>query len=384
MAQLTSVARKESTYRLPDDVSFIDCDTHFLSMPALEKLAKLYPGHFQLIVEEKIIKFLYEGRVIHRSRADDDILGSSAHGRLNLDTKVADMNKEDPKCVQVLGFDQGVLISHYPAGIGADVCRIFNDGVVELLEESKHRDRFIPVAAIYWPWVEDAVREIRRMHALGFKGVFLTATGERYADFDLGSPSLWPIFDALNEFNMPIIFHTSIKAYRDWSSYNLKTINLSTMVATNHPAVQKVNELGLLYTFPFTYACDIASLIFSKTFDEFPNIRICTLEGRVPSFVSALMDALDQVKWKRHRIKRKPSEYFTDHIFPGATANEKWLHHLIEAWPEHNIVLGSDYPHADASGTWPNSVKLIRGNPHLSDTDKQRILVGNARRLFAL
>src|SRR5919109_1398392 len=236
MAQLTSVARNESIFRLPDDVTFIDCDTHFLSMTALERLAKLFPSHFPLIVEEKIIKFLYEGRVIHRSRADDDILGSSAHGRLNLDTKVADMNKEDPKCVQVLGFDQGVLISQYPAGIGADVCRVFNDGVVELLEESKYRDRFIPVAAIYWPWVEDAVREIRRMHALGFKGVFLTATGERYADFDLGSPSLWPIYDALNEFNMPIIYHTSIKAYRDRSSYNLKTINLNPMLATNHPA----------------------------------------------------------------------------------------------------------------------------------------------------
>jgi hypothetical protein len=169
MAQLTSVARKESTFRLPEDVSFIDCDTHFLSMTALETLAKLYPSHFQLIVEEKIIKFLYEGRVIHRSRADDDILGSSAHGRLNLDTKVADMNKEDPKCVQVLGFDQGVLISHYPAGIGADVCRVFNDGVVNCWK-NQYQDRFIPVAAIYWPWVEDAVKKSTACTPLGSRG----------------------------------------------------------------------------------------------------------------------------------------------------------------------------------------------------------------------
>ena len=384
MAQLASVARKESIGSLPDDVSFIDCDTHFLSMSALEKLVKLYPNRFQLVTEDKLIRFLYEGRVLHRSRASDDILGASAHGRLDLDTKVADMNKEDPKCVQALGFDQGVLISNYPVGIGADVCRVLNDGVVELLESSKHRDRFIPLAAIYLPWVEEAVKEIRRMHALGFKGVFITAMGENYADFDIGSPTLWPIYEALNEFNMAIIYHTSIKAYRDWSSYNLKTVNLSTMVGTNHVALQKVNELGLLYAFPFTYACDIATLIFSRIFDEFPNLRICTLEGRVPSFVPALMDSLDQVRWKRHRIRRKPSEYFTDHIYPGATANEKFLHHTIQAWPEHNIVVGSDYPHADASGTWPNSVRLIRENPNLSDADKQRLLVGNAKRLFAV
>jgi predicted TIM-barrel fold metal-dependent hydrolase len=382
MSQLVNVARKESRADLPADVSFIDCDTHFLVMSALESLAKTYPNHFQLTVDKDVIKFLYEGRVIHRSRKGEDIVGSSVHGRLDLDTKVEDMNKEDPKCIQVLGFDQNVLISMYPPGIGADVCRALNDGVIEMLERSKYRDRFIPVSAVYFPWVEEAVREIRRTHDLGFKGIFLTATGERYQDFDLSAQSLWPIYEALNELNMPIIYHSSIKAFRDWTSYNLKTINLSTMVGTNHPALRICNELGLLYALPFTYACDIASLIFSRTFDEFPNLRICTLEGRVPSYVPALMDSLDQVRWKRHKIKMKPSEYFNRHIYPGGTANEKWLHHTIEAWPEHNIVVGSDYPHADASGTWPNSMRLIQQNSKLSETDKYQILVGNARRLF--
>ena len=109
--------------------------------------------------------------------------------------------------------------------------------------------------------------------------------------------------------DMPIIYHSSIKAWRDWSSYNLKTINLSTMVGTNHPALQLCNELGLIYALPFTYACDIATLIFSRIFDEFPNLRICTLEGRVPYFVPALMDSLDKVRWKRHKIKLKPSDF---------------------------------------------------------------------------
>jgi predicted TIM-barrel fold metal-dependent hydrolase len=382
MAQLANVSKKELRADLPEHVSFIDCDTHFLVMSALERLAKTYPSHFQFIQEKDVARFLYEGRVIHRSRLGEDIVGSSPHGRLDLDIKVEDMNKEDPNCIQVLGFDQNVLISMYPPGIGADVCRALNDGVLEMLEASKYRDRFIPLAAIYFPWVEEAAREIRRTHAQGFKGVFLTATGERYPDFDLSSQSLWPIYEALSECNMPIIYHSSIKAYRDWSSYNLKSINLSTMVGTNHPALRICNELGLLYALPFTYACDIASLIFSKTFDQYPNLRICTLEGRLPSYIPALMDSLDQVRWKRHKIQMKPSEYITRHIFPGGTANEKLLHYTIQAWPEHNIVVGSDYPHADASGTWPNSMRLIQQNTDLSDDDKYKILVGNARRLF--
>ena len=46
--------------------------------------------------------------------------------------------------------------------------------------------------------------------------------------------------------------------------------------------------------------------------------------------------------------------------------------------------IGKRLPHADASGTWPNSVKMIRENAKISDADKERILVGNARRFFRL
>src|SRR6266850_7580205 len=106
MSQVTNVARKEARADLTDEVSFIDCDTHFLVMSALESLAQTYPRQFQLIVKDDVIRFLYEGRVIHRSRVGEDIVGSSSHGRLDLDIKVEDMNKEDPKCIQVLGFDQ--------------------------------------------------------------------------------------------------------------------------------------------------------------------------------------------------------------------------------------------------------------------------------------
>ena len=71
--------------------------------------------------------------------------------RLDLEMKVEDMNKEDPKCIQVLRFDQNVVISMYPPGIGADVCRALNDGVVEMMGKSKYRARFIPVAADLFP-----------------------------------------------------------------------------------------------------------------------------------------------------------------------------------------------------------------------------------------
>lgn len=384
---LTVAQKKDSPLRDTNvkDISFIDCDTHFLPVQALEKLARLHPDFFRFTADEDWVRFTYQGRIIAESRAGGEISGASEHGHLYLEKKALDMDREDPRSVQILGFAQSICGTLYPPGIGADVCRVLNDGVAELLEGSAVRDRFIPVAAIYLPWVEATVREIKRTHKQGFKAVFLGPIRQPYADLSLGSQGIWNIYEALNDLDMPIVYHTSNRQWKDWSSYNYQTINLPELVGASHAALQRVGDLGLLYGLPFTYACDIAELIFSGTLDQFPNLRFCLLEGRVASYIPALMDSLEQVRLKRlsHKIKRRPSEYLA-HFYPAVTANEKWLHHSVEAWPDHNMVLGSDYPHADASGTWPNTVSMIRENSKLSEADKERILVGNARRFFKM
>ena len=385
---MLSVAEKNdnaSTETGLKDISFIDCDTHFLPMQALETLARLHPDYFRLTVDESWVRFSCQGRIIAESRAGGEISGASEHGHLFLERKALDMDREDPQSVQILGFAQSICGTVYPPGIGADVCRALNDGVTSMLEESPVRERFIPVAAIYLPWVEASIREIRRAHKLGFKAAFLGPIRAPYGDLSLGSQGIWNIYEVLHELNMPIVYHSSNRQWKDWSSYDYKSINIAEMVGANHKALQRVGDLGLLYGLPFTYACDLAELIFSGTLDQFPNLRFCFLEGRVASYIPALMDSLNQVRLKRlsQKIQRRPSEYL-QHFYPAVTANEKWLHHTVEAWPDHNMVLGSDYPHADASGTWPNSVRMIRENSRLSDADKERILVGNARRFFQM
>jgi len=123
---MLTVAQKNDT-ALPDvetqDISFIDCDTHFLPMQALEKLALLHPDFFRLTVDEDWVRFTYQGRIIAESRAGGEIAGASKHGHLYLEKKAQDMDREDPRSAQILGFAQSICGTLYPAGIGADVCR---------------------------------------------------------------------------------------------------------------------------------------------------------------------------------------------------------------------------------------------------------------------
>lgn len=369
--------------------SFIDCDTHFVPLRAMEHIARLHPQVFQFDPGEADpgwIRLLVNGRVLVQSRAGADIAGAGSHGRVDFHTKLASVEQEDPDAVQVLGFQQGITSTNWAPAVGNDLARALNDGVHELLQESPHRDRFIPVCFVYLPWVEEAIRELKRCAPLGFKGVFIGSLNQPYGDLSLGSQGLWRLYEALNELDMPLLYHAAEKQSRDWSSYNWGSIVNPSIVGASHPALQNVGELGLLYGFPFTYACEIANLIFSGTLDRFPRLRFAFLEGRLPSYTPALMDALDQVRHHSlsYKPRRKASEYFADHIYPACTANERFLPYAVQAWPEHTFIAGSDYPHADASGTFPHTVRLIRANALLSEMDKERILWRNAARLFGL
>jgi hypothetical protein len=56
----------------------------------------------------------------------------------------------------------------------------------------------------------------------------------------------------------------------------------------------------------------------------------------------------------------------------------------VNGWPNHNIIIGSDFDHGDAVATWPRTVSVIQSLPNLSAADKEKVLGGNAARLFAL
>src|SRR5574341_576414 len=141
---LTVAQKKDTDATEPSiqDAAFIDCDTHFLPLQALERLAHLHPDFFRLTSEEEWVRFTFQGRIIAESRAGGEIAGASKHGHLYLERKAQDMDREDPSSVQILGFAQSICGTLYPPGIGADVCRSLNDGVSELLEGSSVRQRF--------------------------------------------------------------------------------------------------------------------------------------------------------------------------------------------------------------------------------------------------
>jgi hypothetical protein len=85
----------------------------------------------------------------------------------------------------------------------------------------------------------------------------------------------------------------------------------------------------------------------------------------------------------RDRIRKKPSAYF-DQFYIAAVSWEHYLPETIRGWPNHNIIIGSDFDHGDAVATWPRTVQPIKAMAGLSGADREKVLGGNAMRLFGI
>ena len=82
-------------------------------------------------------------------------------------------------------------------------------------------------------------------------------------------------------------------------------------------------------------------------------------------------------------MKKEPSAYF-EQLYVAAIAWEDYLPNMVEIWPDHNIIIGSDFDHGDAISTWPNTVAPIKAMKGISELDKEKILGGNAARILGI
>jgi predicted TIM-barrel fold metal-dependent hydrolase len=82
-------------------------------------------------------------------------------------------------------------------------------------------------------------------------------------------------------------------------------------------------------------------------------------------------------------IKKLPSQYFYQ-FYNACLSWESYLTDTINGWPNHNIIIGSDFDHGDAVATWPRTVDVIKRMKDVSEVDKEKVLGGNAMRMFGL
>lgn len=249
------------------------------------------------------------------------------------------------------------------------MCRVYNDFCWEVF--GPYYDRMSPLACLATGDIEGSIAEIYRVAKMGYRGLSLPCKpawgpGD-HRDFNYNLPVFDPLWAAIEETNLPFVFHVS-------------TGKDPRGAAGNGGAVVNYVVHSLAPT-----AEPIVNLCASGVLDRFPGLRFASIEagiGWVPWALTAMDEAYNKHHfWSFPKLSMLPSEFYKKHCWASFQEDGPGLDLVDRYGLEDRFMWANDYPHHE--GSWPHSAAAIeRTMGHLSDTQRAKILGLNAAELF--
>jgi predicted TIM-barrel fold metal-dependent hydrolase len=229
---------------------------------------------------------------------------------------------------------------------------------------SAHPDRLLGIGQTAMRSVDDGIRDLQRIKALGLRGVMMPGN-PAVADYD--DPIYDAFWEAAVDLKLPLSFHILTSS--------------SDTFKTRGP---KLNAFMSIIR-----GCQdiIGMFIFSGVFERHPKLKLVCVEadaGWVPHFMYRMDHA-----YERHRywltgsaITRMPSEYFREHVY--TTFQDDWVAFQVKDLCNiRRLMWANDFPHSDS--TWPNSQEvLVKQAAHLTDEERDLVLHDNVAELYGL
>ena len=275
------------------------------------------------------------------------------------------------------GLDVAVLFRTFPlhcddsleAGYANDLCRAWNNWMADFCKVDQRRLR--PSALITLHDVDLAVDETRRAIAeLGAIGLCLVpepSNGRHIHDrcYD-------PVWREAERLGAPICFHPAASPNQEQAVHRFK----------GH-----ANEGVLINAFrnPVELMLAVGSFCAGGVLERFPNLRVAFLEGNC-SWLPWVLYRLDE-RWEMRKaycnepLSLRPSDYFLRQCFISVDVEEALVTDVIRRIGDDNVVISTDYPHADSH--WPNAVNHFMA-VDMSSASRKKILWDNCARLYGV
>ena len=245
------------------------------------------------------------------------------------------------------------------------VYKLYNDYAADICKANPQR--LAALACIPNDDPQTAAAEVRRAASIGLRGSdFVVSHAVKplwHRDWD-------PLWEAVQECEMPISFHTAGPSIRQPDDAAMAEEYNDEYRAT------------LLTMFQICGAEFIPGVIFSGALERFPRMKFVLGEcgaGWVPYVLSRMDEEYDD-QFRHLSLTMKPSEYW---YRQGHTTfqHEPNIARFVDMVGEDNIMWGSDYPHPD--GVWPDSAKALEEDLGSLDADvRRKITRDNAGKLY--
>jgi uncharacterized protein len=403
------------------DVRIIDCDAHFTE-PA-ELWTSRAPKHLVnrmpiLRTVDGITAWYIEGELW--ASIGGNTIQTDEHGNARkvqgthvvqpyeLIDKSAFAVKERLALLDSIGVYAQVI---YPNGIGfasnhifaiedvdlrTVVLQVYNDFLVDIQRESG--GRLLPQGMLPVWDMDLTVNEVKRLSAQGMTGFTMSDKPEM-----IGLPELWedywtPLWQLLNDNELVANFHIGagsrkeeIEAIRNARNQPRSTQRLSGSAVS--PTWAQFGHQRRLAAFSTQMYMSnlriIVNLCMSDLFDRFPKLKIVSAEsgiGWIPFMLEALEFQFDEMVTEDAEVraaKKRPSEYFREHIYVMFWFEKSGPAKLIEDIGVDNVLVETDIPHPTC--LYPNPKEhFLRVLADLPNETKRRVLQDNAAELYKI
>jgi uncharacterized protein len=268
-----------------------------------------------------------------------------------------------------LGITMGVMNPLTPSGHGdlnadfaAAMSAATNDWQLHKFCHPEPRLR----ASICIPY-EDAPAAVTEIHKRAGDPNFCQVLLLSRTSEPAGQRRYWPIYEAAQETGFPVGFHAFGNSGvpltpGGWPSFYIEEVQA-------HAA---------------STASLLTSLLIEGVFERFPKLKVVLIEGGfgwIPAVLWRLDHMFERFRGETPHLKRRPSEYFRDHVWTTTQPFEEAEHpsHILDAmewigWDR--ILFATDYPHWDFDDP---RVTFPRG---ITAAQRQMVLNGNAANVY--
>ena len=233
-----------------------------------------------------------------------------------------------------------------------DLSKFLNDHIAEIV--NRYPKKYIGLGTIPMQDPDLAIQELERCMKMGLRGVQIGS--HVVEDWNLGSLSLFPVFEAAEKLNASVFVHP-------WDMAGQSRMERYW--------------LPWLLGMPTETALAICSMIFGGVFEKLPNLRVAFAHGggTFPSLIGRIEHGFDSrpdlVAIHNNVNPRKyVGKFFIDSLVHDADV----LNFLVKFLGADRIALGSDYPFPLGENT-PG--KLIE-SMNFNDRIKEQLLSGAA------
>ncbi len=272
----------------------------------------------------------------------------------SLQRKLAEMDRA--------GIDAALLSINIPgpelleAEAGVRGARMINDAIAGMC--SRHPGRLFGLASLPLQEVAAAMEELERaVDGLGLRGAVLYShLNGRPVDAD----DLEPFYEAVERLGVPLVIHPTVPTWGE--------------VLKDHSMIPMI---GLMVD----HSIAMLRLILGGVLERHPRLLVVHPHcgGVIPYLMPRIEEQTEVKRRGREHIRRTPGEYYRrvylDVVSPSAQA----MRYAYEFSGPDRLLFGSDHPWVRFEPFLDclNSLGLARA-------EREKILGGNARRLFRL